>query len=175
MTFERRHLNIAIAVLVLVIAWNLWSWLRPSAPMQAQADAPLLGPEAAPAGRAAAGGPARPAFDATSIPAPVGVDLRTPPIWSRDPLLAPGESRKKQAAVLLTSAPVGPDPTLRTILHSAERSLAIVDNRIVRVGDVVSVGTIVEIQRDAIVVQTASGERRRIGLYRGPSLQGRMR
>jgi hypothetical protein len=166
MKLERRHLNIAILLLLGAIAYNVFMFTRGKAtsPLPAGSQAPLL------AGLTQAGrSSAQPAVDSASIPPPPPLDLASSPTWSRDPLLGPGESREAQAAASV--APPGSDPLVRSILYSPGRRLAIVDNRIVRVGDMVSGGIIVDIVPDAIVVRSAAGEMRRVGLLRGPPLQ----
>jgi hypothetical protein len=170
MTLERRHLHIAIALLVAAVVYNVFTWARGRSTSVARADqqAPLLAgvvPQARPStwfGETAA--------DPAAIPAPPRVDVSGTPRWSNDPFLAPGESRRAPVVAMAVQPDVA-DPVVRTILYAADRHLAIVDDRIVRVGDVVSAGTIVDIARDAIVVRTATGATRRVELRRGPSRQ----
>ena len=100
-----------------------------------------------------------------TIPAPPRVDLGTPPTWARNPF----------AAIHATSeeAPAPPvaDPVVRSILYAAQRRAAFVDSSIVGVGDRVGAGRVVAIERDAIIVETPAGERRRFAL-RGPGSAG---
>jgi hypothetical protein len=173
MKLERRYLNIAIIVLIAAVAYNLFVRGRPAASTRAEQQVPLLSgvvPQARPLTPTGQG-----VVDPASIPPPPRVDLAGGPVWSNDPFLGPGESRRAAAVAVAAAQPSGAEPVVRTILYSPERRLAIVDNRIVRVGDAVSVGTIVDIARDAIVVRTATGETHRVGLQRGPSLQDLVR
>jgi hypothetical protein len=61
-------------------------------------------------------------------------------------------------------APLVADPVVQSILFSAGRRAALVDNRVVGVGDQLNVGRIVEIEREAVVIETPRGERRRFVL-----------
>ena len=178
MKLERRHLIIVIVILVLVVLWRITSSLTSRAAPAVQSQMPLIS-SANPQSAKAAAQPSTPApapgNDLTAIPAPPGVDLAAAPIFSGDPFLGPGESRAVQVAQTTEPQPVGPDPVLRSILYSATRRMALVGNRIVKVGDAVSTGTIVEITRDAIVIRTPTGEMRRVQVSRGPRLQDLVR
>jgi hypothetical protein len=61
-----------------------------------------------------------------------------------------------------------------SILYSASRRLAIVDGRIVGVGDAVGNYRIVEIERDAVVLAVPSGARIRVSMH-GSAVKGRER
>jgi hypothetical protein len=67
-----------------------------------------------------------------------------------------------------TPSVVNADPELvvGTILISSERRLAIVNGRIVHVGDRVGASTILDIAPQAVIVQSADGTRRTLGLRR---------
>jgi hypothetical protein len=54
---------------------------------------------------------------------------------------------------------------VRTILHSATRRLAIVNGRIVGVGDAIGDYTVADIEKDAVVFTAASGERLRVPVH----------
>ena len=69
-------------------------------------------------------------------------------------------------------APAVTDPVVRSILYSAERRVALIDNRIVGIGDQVNAGRIVEIEPGAVVIETPRGERRRFILRAVPLLGG---
>jgi hypothetical protein len=64
----------------------------------------------------------------------------------------------------VAEADAEPDVALASILHSAERRLAVVNGRIVRAGDRIGSSTIVEIQSRAIVVESPRGGRRIVEL-----------
>jgi hypothetical protein len=163
MKVQRRHLHIAIAVLVLAIGWNLWSFFKPATrttPLQ-QPQAPLLQAEAA-----GAGGPEAAAIDPVSIPAPPEVPAAAAPALTRDPFLFGDETR--DARTQAASDEPAPDPVVRTILVSPTRRTAIVNSRMVSVGDAVGTLKVVEIERDAVVFANAAGARRRVALHRAP-------
>ncbi|MGH7865335.1 MAG: hypothetical protein ACREQB_10115 [Candidatus Binataceae bacterium] len=69
-------------------------------------------------------------------------------------------------------APAVTDPVVRSILYSAERRVALIDNRIVGIGDQLNAGRIVEIEPGAVVIETPRGERRRFILRAAPLLGG---
>jgi hypothetical protein len=100
-----------------------------------------------------------------SIPAPQAVDAESSPSGTRDPFLFGDERRDGVVAKLARVS----DPMVRTILYSATRRTAIVENRMVSVGDSVGPLKVVQIDRDAVVFVSSDGERRRVLLHRGPS------
>ena len=97
------------------------------------------------------------------IAAPPAVDLAVSPQWPRDPFQA--------VLPLIAAAAPPPDPIVQTILYSPLRSTAIVDGRIVTVGDRVSSGSIAAIEPDAVIIGSAAGPRKRIAL-KPPALKG---
>ena len=157
MKVQRNHLRIAVVVLVAAVAYNIWVFTRPAARpgAGAPAQAPLIQQQA----------PLEPAANAVemvdplSIPAPPPLDAVTVPIFSRDPFLFGDESRTerpRQADV------VSPDPIVRTILFSSTRRSALIDNKMVGVGDTVGSLKIVDIERTAVVFADARGTTRRV-------------
>jgi hypothetical protein len=160
MKLQRRHLKIVLGLLALALLYNLWSFFGRRASTTGPSPAPLLsGPTPA------AGAPAPPAIDPTTIPAPPVVDLKTTPSWVRDPFLRAGETRDEtMAQVSLLAPPTEPDPVVHSILFSPQRKLAVIQGRIYKVGDRVGNAEIVDIERVAVVIRTATGERRRVEL-----------
>lgn len=98
--------------------------------------------------------------------APPAVDVTNAPSWPRD-LFRP-------SAPPPAVAEVTPDPVVQTILYSPQRSVALVDGKIVKVGDRLGTGSVIAIERDAVVIETPSGSRKRLAL-RSPTLQGTIR
>jgi hypothetical protein len=159
MTVRRTHLTLALAALAAAVLYNAWYFLlKPDAPAMSRpaAEQPLIGA----AGPAQAGTAAR---DPLTIPAPPPVDLVSAPSWRRDPFLFGNETRDVARQVVQVPAPGR--PTVRTILHSATRRLAIVNGRIVGVGDAVGDYTVADIEKDAVVFTAASGERLRVPVH----------
>ncbi len=60
------------------------------------------------------------------------------------------------------SAPAAAEPAIQCILYGPGRRLALIDQRIVRVGDVVAGGVIADIEPRAVILRRPSGELRRI-------------
>lgn len=123
---------------------------------------PLSGPRST-------GGPSqRPAVspDVAQLAAPPAVDVTRVPRWPRDLF--------RSSASPVAVAEVTPDPVVQTILYSPQRSVALVDGKIVKVGDRLGAGSVIAIERDAVVIETPSGGRKRLAL-RSPTLQGTIR
>ncbi len=62
--------------------------------------------------------------------------------------------------------PIVPDPVLNGILFSASRQVAVVNGRVVKPGDRVGPLFVRAIERDGVILTTASGLRRRVALDR---------
>lgn len=160
MKVQQRHLKIVLGLLALAILYNAWSFFGRRAATPGPPPAPLLsGPTPA-----AGGAPAPPAIDPATIPAPPVVDLKTTPSWVRDPFLLAGETRDETIAQVSLPAINEPDPVVHSILFSPQRKLAVIQGRIYKVGDRVGGSEIVDIERAAVVMRTATGERRRVEL-----------
>lgn len=160
MKVQRSHLRIALVVLVLAVAYNVWVFVRPAPRTAALTNRqqPLLGSEAPAPGTGGAQ-----AVDPLSIPAPPAIDVSTAPASGRDPFLFGDERRDGQVKAETNRVP---DPTVRSILFSATRRTAIVENRMLGVGDSIGPLKVVDIERDAVVFASSDGERRRVALHR---------
>lgn len=157
MKVQRSHLRIALFVLAAAVLYNVWVFVRPAArPAQPAApQQPLLSGEVPPRGDA------QEAIDPLSIPAPPAIEVATGPSAVRDPFLFGDETREERPA----ASEFTPDPLVRTILFSSTRKTAIVDGRMVSVGDSVGSLKVTDIERTAVVFTTAAGERRRVSLH----------
>lgn len=167
MKVKKSHLQIGLLLLGVAIVWSVASYLKPSArpgaPPQRGSE-PLLGAETP-----ARHGQERGAIDPLSIPAPPVLDMTSAPSWGRDPFLFGHEYRQ-----LTIAAPVqvaSASPIVRSILFSASRRVALIDSRVVGIGDRVGAFTVTDIERSAVTFSLPSGERRRVGIH-GPSSQG---
>ena len=66
-----------------------------------------------------------------------------------------------------TAAPApGPPPVVQAILTARDRRLAVVEDRIVGVGDTIGAYVVIEVQRDGLVVEDERGATRRLPLER---------
>jgi len=158
MKVQKSHLRIALFILVAAVLFNAFLYLRPAArPALPQIpQTPLISAAPAPA--------ADGQIDPLSIRAPHDVDLARVPGYSRDPFLFGDETREIVRAA--TAAPdAGPEPAVRSILFSPTRRLAIVDGRIVGVGDQVGLFRVAEIEQGAVVFALETGERRRVSVH----------
>ena len=168
MKLGRRHLIASIVVLALSIAWNVWVFTRPdpkrSGPRpQSVQEAPLLGTPAV----STDAGPVM-AVDPSTIPAPPALDLSKDPRWTRNPF-SHGSSAPVHtppaAGMPMATPPPPANPVLGAILYSETRKpSAIIDGRVVGVGDRVQGGVVASIARDVVVIQLTSGERLRLPL-----------
>jgi hypothetical protein len=170
MKLGKQHLRLMIVVVLASLAYNLFAFWRRSSPAAGAGEPPLLA-AVQPVSRpdsASAAATTRPAIDPEKIPAPPAIDMETPPVWPRDPFLGAGESRDPIAQpVTATPDPVGPDPTITSILISSTRRVALVDHRVVRVGDALAGGVVADIEKDAVVIRMPSGQMRRVMMARG--------
>lgn len=107
--------------------------------------------------------------DVVLIAAPPAVDVTATPGWPRDPFRSSTQPMAAAAA-----AAVMPDPIVQTILYSPQRAVALVGGKIVKVGDRLDAGSVTAIEREAVVIQTPSGDRKRLTL-KVPTLPGTLR
>jgi hypothetical protein len=159
MIVRRTHLTLALAALAAAVLYNVWHFLlRPAAPAASPAtlEQPLVGPPG-PVGAVVA------VRDPLTIPAPPAVSLAPAPAWRRDPFLFGDETRVVVRPAVQAPAPVR--PVVRTILYSAGRRLAIVNGRIVGIGEAVGGYTVADIDKDAVVFTAPSGERLRVPVH----------
>ncbi|MCX6545352.1 MAG: hypothetical protein NTV05_13205 [Acidobacteria bacterium] len=160
MKIKKQHLHLAVVAVGAAVLWSAWSYTKgpartPVPAARALDERPLLGPEQA--GPVYSGDRG---IDPVGIPAPPSVEGAVESASARDPFLFGNEDRDVKAA-----APrVGSDPRVRSILFSSGRRLALIENRIVGAGDTVGDFTVVQIDRDAVIFTTATGERRRVAI-----------
>jgi len=160
MKVKKIHLQLAIGALVVAVLWSAWSFYRSSrsaviAPAGPAAQAPLLVRD-----QPMPSQPTQPVIDPISIPAPPSIEGAFESASNRDPFLFGSEDRNVPDVIV----PAGANPTVRAILFAASRRLAIVENRVVRVGDRVGDFTVVQIERDAVTFGLQTGERRRVSI-----------
>lgn len=111
--------------------------------------------------------------DLASIPVLPQVEAPDPPTPTPNPAAPNGPGvAGPSGRIEEPLAPVVADPLVRSILYSPVRRAALVDSRVVGIGDQLHAGRIVEIDRDAIVIETPRGEHRRIVLRAVPPLGG---
>jgi hypothetical protein len=147
--------GVAAAAIVGLIGYAYLDRTTRPTPPPAEISRTAPGPPPAPAADSAV---ALRSPDAASTAVPPQVEVPSPPTPAQNPAAAvPGALDQIEKP----RVPVLADPVVRSILYSAERRAALVDNRIVGIGDRVNAGQIVEIEPDAIIVETPRGERRR--------------
>lgn len=157
MKVRKQHLTVALWLLAAAVVWTLWSNFQP-VPRQAGPPAlPLLDATQSQPGQVQAAG-----VDPMTLPAPLSIDTVNGPSWARDPFLFGDESR---TTVVSTRPAFTQDPTVRSILVSSTRRVALVGNRMVSVGDAVGTMRVVAIDPGAVVFTTAAGERRRVPVH----------
>jgi len=158
MKVKKQHFRLAIGALAIAVVWSAWSYARgsgrPAAPASGPAgQRPWFGPEQS--GEATAG--AR-QIDPATIPPPPSVEGATVSASPRDPFVFGDEFRDVKEPVV----PVGATPVVRSILFSSSRRLALIENRVVGVGDRIGNYKVIQIERDAVIFSTPTGERRRV-------------
>lgn len=165
MNLDKRHLIASVVLLVGALAYNIWVFTRPAAGTRVTAGVPM-GSEA-PRGRAEE--PVAAAVDPMAIAEPPDVKLDQLPEWSRDPFASMLASGPQAVEAGPEEAPLpDPDPVVASILYSEARRLAMVNGRIVRVGDQVGADRIIEIRPDAVVVESPTRGRRTL-MLRSPN------
>jgi hypothetical protein len=159
MRMRRSHLHIALAVLAAAVLFNVWSFMKPAARTTGPQRQQTARETDAPPTTAGAE-----AIDPLTIPAPPEIDMSRVPSTARDPFLFGDETRDQR----LQTAQVAetPDPMVRSILFSATRKAAMIEHRMVSIGDSVGSLMLTDIERDAVVFITSTGERRRVLLHR---------
>jgi hypothetical protein len=182
MKVQKQHLYLAGAALVLAVGWSIYSFSRPAVrpaqpPIPDQQESMRISP-----GR---GGGAQPAasvvqtVDPMTIPAPPSVGRTNLSLATRDPFLFGNESRDVREALILPPSVEPPqDPTLplvKTILVSASRRVALVENTMVSVGDKIGELTVTQIDRDGVTFQLPSGERKKVNIHSSAGSAGVIR
>jgi hypothetical protein len=162
---DRRHMIGSLVILVASIVWNIWVFTQPAErPAGASRRVqPPLGDNPPVAGA----GP----VDPTTIPAPPPVELTQEPVWTRNPF-GRGSGPSPVATTAGPAPPAPADPVVGAIVFDVTTGRgrsAIVDGRVVGVGDRININgaVVLEIARDAVIVQLASGERMRLALKPG--------
>lgn len=144
---------------------------RPPAPVVAPSPTPVVAPRTAPPPP-----PPAPVAQPPVTRPPVREPAPEPAQIARAPVVAappprpvvvepeprrPAPARQVQAA---SEVPVPFQGTLGTILYGSDRKLAIVDGRIVQVGDEVRGARVVEITPNSVLFRDKQGQLRRLGL-----------
>lgn len=163
MKLGRQHVIVSLMLLAGSIVYNIWVFTRPAPNRSAAATQP---PASTPAPTSAAAPAA--AFDPSHPQQLPDVELIRVPVWARNPF----EHRGLKPAIVQTTAAETPspasapaaDPEIASILHSPERRLALIDGRIVRVGDMVADSKVVDILPKAVVLESAARGRRTLAL-----------
>lgn len=159
----RRQLTLVFSLLALAIAYNAWVFLRPPTRATSQgAERPLLESLQA-TGPTVTGEPAAEIIDPRTLPPVPDVVLDRTPQWPRNPFV------NMRLPVAVEKAPstgttAEPDLVVASILYSAQRRLAIVNGRIVRVGDRVGSAIVRDIEARAVIVESSGGARQTLEL-----------
>jgi hypothetical protein len=145
------------------IAYNVWVFTRPARRSTPVTSPPPLVDSLQASGPVVTGEQGVAPIDPTTVAAPPDVDLVRPPEWPRNPF-ASAATRQPDVIAPAVQVAAEPDLVLASILHSADRRLAVVNGRIVRAGDRIGSSTILDIQPRAVVVESPRGGRRIVEL-----------
>jgi hypothetical protein len=164
MKLGKTHLVASLAMVAASIAYNVWVFTRP-----ARRSAPVTSPvpfveNGVASGPVVTGEETVASIDPTTVAPPPDVDLSSAPEWRRNPFATAWQQRADTAIVPAVQIDAEPDLVVGSILHSADRRLAVVNGRIVRAGDRVGSSTIVDIQPRAVIVESSRGVRRHLEL-----------
>ena len=168
MKLGKPHLIASLVMVAASIAYNVWVFTRPARRSAPVAPAPFIENVAA-SGPVVTGDGTVAAIDPTTVAPPPEVDLSRAPEWRRNPFARTWQHRAEPAVVPAVQVESEPDLVVASILHSADRRLAVVNGKIVRAGDRIGSSTIVDIQPRAVVIESSRGGRRLIELRATPS------
>ncbi|MEI6669868.1 MAG: hypothetical protein WCP29_17090 [Acidobacteriota bacterium] len=162
MKVKKQHLQLAVVVAAAAIGWSAWSLLRTSGRPPVAAGA-VANDQRPPMGRGPSGQAQSTVqvIDPSSIPAPPSTEGAVPSASTRDPFLFGSEVREVREAAVVAAAATD-DPVVRSILYSTGRRLAVIENKVVSVGDKVGDFRVAQIERDAVTFSTPTGARRRV-------------
>jgi hypothetical protein len=155
----RLHLVLSLLMLGAAISYNVWSLTRPSSTTSAVRGAAPVDALPVPAVAPTA------SVDPTQVAPPADVAADRAPEWAHDPFSNAFE--RKPAAQAAASAPAPepePEVTVASILYGDERRLAIVNGRIVRVGDKIGESSVIEIAPRAVTLAGGPRGRRTVSL-----------
>ena len=164
MKLGKLHVVLSLVVLAIAILYNVWVLTRPARSAGGLRSEPALMEGLQTSGPSVTGEAVAEAIDPTTLPPVPDVGLDRAPEWPRDPFLSARLRLVEAPQAPLGETDVEPDLVLASILHSAERQLAIVNGRIVRVGDRVGSVTIYDIEPRAVIVESQGGARRTLEL-----------
>jgi hypothetical protein len=155
MKLDKRHMAVALTLLVGSIVYNVWVFTRPR-PRPAGESTPALmaveGP--APEPVVAAGGGAA-TIDPAKVAPVADIVLDRAPSWPRNPFVGPKSPVAAETVQTRVDEPtLEPELVLNSVLYSDTRRLAMVNGRRVRVGDVIGTARILDILPNAIVVES---------------------
>jgi hypothetical protein len=126
---------------------------------------PAAPPQPPPSVQPALQQPSRtPALELTPIPPPPAVPVRSETAIAEPPVAAARTPAAAPRPRPVDDAPLSFDGSLGTILYGADRKLAIVDGRIVQVGDDIRGARVVDITPDAVLFRDVQGRLRKLSL-----------
>jgi hypothetical protein len=163
MKLGKPHLIASLVLVAGSIAYNVWVFTRPARPGAPAAVSPLVETIAA-SGPVVTGDEPVAAIDPATVAPPPDVDLSSVPEWRRNPFAGRWQQRRQVPIAPAVQVESEPDLIVASILHSADRRLAVVNGKIVRAGDRIGSSTIVEIQPRAVVVESSRGARHLVEL-----------
>lgn len=161
MTLGKGHLMATLPLFAAAVAYNVWYFSSGDDPVVAPASEPervsvvVAGPSVT--------GEAPTAIDPSTIPAPPDVALDRLPNWARNPFMSTRQSAQVEPAIVETATPV-PEPeqeiVVSAIFVSGDRRRARVNGENVTVGDRIGPSAVVDIQPDAVIVESPATGRR---------------
>jgi hypothetical protein len=162
MTLGKGHLMARLPIFAAALVYNLWYFTR-GEDVAGPGAQPEPAPVAAIAGPSVTGETAMAPGEPAQIQAPPEVALDRLPQWGRNPFASAQPPRPVQAAVVEAAAPEPEiDIVINAIFVSGDRRRARVNGETVTVGDRIGGSAIVEIQPNAIVVESPAAGRRTI-------------
>lgn len=161
MKLDKRHLIGSVFLLGGSVVYNVWIFTRPAGGSVKRTEPSSVETSLLPSTDEAL----PPAADTTQLSTPPDPVLDRLPEWRRNPFV---DRRREPVPVVERAAAQPPPPTSAadplptSILYSPSRRLAIIDGRIVGVGDTVQGSRVVEILPNALVLESPARGRRRL-------------
>jgi len=165
MKLDKRHMGVSVVLLVGSIVYNVWVFTGKGATTaRPQASGPV---NALPPAQPLSNGSAP--LDPEQVKALPDIALDRVPEWPRNPFENANQAPEVVAATEAAApAPVPEaDPVVATILYSSDRRAAVVNGRVVRIGDTIGTSKVVDILPKAVIIESADGDRRTLDMKPG--------
>jgi hypothetical protein len=156
---DKRHMAASLVMLIGSIVYNVWVFTGSGRTPARNEVTSAVEPAPSADTHGNASGP----LDPAQVHPLADVEIDRVPQWPRNPF----QNLRQRPVEVVAEAPEPPppppppppDPVIASILYSSERRAAMIDGHIVRIGDVLPAGRIVDILPKAVVLESEEGRR----------------